>query len=54
VLRDLAEVLANNDIRVLAQIDITLDKIGAREGLSPAACTHLDELLRMTPVSLRS
>lgn len=54
VLRDLAEVLANHDIRVLSKIDVTLDKIGAREGLSPAACTHLDELLRMTPVSLRS
>jgi hypothetical protein len=54
VLRDLAELLANHDVQVLSRIDQTLDKIGAREGLSPAACTHLDELLRLTPVTLRS
>lgn len=54
VLRDLAEVLANHDVLVLRRIDQTLDAIGAREGLSPAACTHLDDLLRLTPVTLRS
>lgn len=54
VLRDLAELLANHDVQVLSRIDQTLDKIGAREGLSPAATTHLDELLRLTPVTLRS
>jgi hypothetical protein len=54
VLRDLAELLANHDVQVLSRIDQTLDKIGARDGLSPAARTHLDELLRLTPVKLRS
>jgi hypothetical protein len=54
VLRDLAELLANHDVQVLSRIDQALDKIGAREGLSPAACAHLDELLRLTPVTLRS
>ncbi len=52
-LRHLSEVLANNDTRVLEQIDVTLDRIGAREGLSPAARTHLDELMRLVPVTLR-
>jgi hypothetical protein len=53
VLRDLAEVLANHDTLILHQIDDTLDRIGAREGLSPAARTHLDELMRLVPVTRR-
>lgn len=53
VLRDLAEHLANHDTALLRQIDETLDRIGAREGLSAAARTHLDELMRLVPVTLR-
>lgn len=53
VLRDLAEVLANHDTLILTQIDETLDRIGARDGLSPAAQTHLDDLMRLVPVTLR-
>lgn len=52
-IRGLAEHLATHDLEALYQIDVTLDRIGAREGLAPAARTHLDELLRMTPVTLR-
>jgi hypothetical protein len=52
-LRELAEVLANHDTLVLMQMDETLDQIGVREGLSPAARTHLDELMRLVPVTLR-
>ena len=52
-IRSLAERLASHDLEALYQIDVTLDRIGAREGLSGAARTHLDELLRMTPVTLR-
>jgi hypothetical protein len=53
VLRDLAEHLANHDTMALTEIDETLDRIGARKGLSPAACTHLPELMRLVPVTLR-
>lgn len=53
VLRDLAEHLANHDTAVLSQIDDTLDRIGARKGLSPAARTHLPELMRLVPVTLK-
>ena len=51
VLRDLAESLANHDTLILTQIDDTLDRIGVREGLSPAARVHLDELMRLVPVT---
>lgn len=53
VLRDLAEHLANHDTAVLAKMDDTLDRIGARNGLSPAARTHLPDLMRLVPVTLR-
>ena len=52
-LRELAEMLAQHDTIVLSEIDATLDRIGAREGLSPAARTHLDDLMRLVPVTLR-
>jgi len=52
-LRELAELLANHDTLVLRRIDDTLDQIGVREGLSPAARTHLDDLMRLVPVTLR-
>lgn len=44
-IRGLAEHLARHDLVVLRDIDLTLDRIGAREGVSPAARTHIDELL---------
>jgi len=53
VLRDLAELLANHDTAVLTQMDSTLDRIGARKGLSPAAQTHLSDLMRLVPVTLK-
>lgn len=53
VLRDLAELLANHDTAVLTKMDDTLDRIGARKGLSSAAQTHLPELMRLVPVTLK-
>lgn len=53
-IRTLAEHLANHDLDVLYEIDLTLDRVGAREGVSQAAKAHLDELLRLVPVTLRS
>jgi hypothetical protein len=53
VLRDLAEYLANHDTAVLSRMDETLDRIGARQGVSPAARTHLNELMRLVPVTLK-
>jgi hypothetical protein len=52
-IRSLAEHLANHDLDVLYEIDITLDRIGAREGVSTAAKAHLDELLRLVPVTVK-
>jgi hypothetical protein len=53
VLRDLAEALATHDTAVLTRMDQTLDRIGARSDVSPAARAHLDELMRLVPVTLR-
>lgn len=50
-LRMLAEHLAGHDLEVLGQLDRTLDRVGAREGISQAARAHLDELLRLAPAS---
>jgi hypothetical protein len=52
-IRTLAEHLANNDILILSEMDRVLDSNGAREGVSPAARAHLDELLRLVPVARR-
>ncbi len=52
-IRTLAEHLANHDLDVLYAIDVTLDRIGAREHVSSAARAHLDELLRLIPVQVR-
>lgn len=52
--RSLAEHLANRDLDALHGIDLALDRTGAREGVNEAAKVHLDELLRLTPVSTRS
>jgi hypothetical protein len=52
-IRGLAEHLASHDLDVLYEIDLTLDRVGARDGVGSAARVHLDELLRLVPVSLR-
>ncbi|MFL5759059.1 MAG: DinB family protein [Thermomicrobiales bacterium] len=52
-IRSLAEHLAHHDLNVLYEIDVTLDRIGAREGVSQAAKAHLDELLRLVPVTVK-
>jgi hypothetical protein len=52
-LRSLAEHLTDNDLNVLYEIDVTLDRIGARDGVSAAAKAHLDELLRLVPVTVK-
>ncbi len=52
-IRGLAEHLAAHDLRVLREIDVTLDRVGARVGVSPAARVHLDELLRLVPATTR-
>lgn len=52
--RSLAEHLANHDLDALYGIDLALDRTGARDGVNEAAKVHLDELLRLTPVSTRS
>ncbi|MCC6792435.1 MAG: hypothetical protein IT336_12160 [Thermomicrobiales bacterium] len=51
--RSLAEHLASHDLDVLYEIDLTLDRVGARDGVSQASKAHLDELLRLVPVTLR-
>ncbi len=53
VQRDLAELLANHDTDVLTKMDDTLDRIGARKGISSAAQTHLPELMCLVPVTLK-
>ena len=52
-IRGLAEHLAAHDLDHLLQIDLALDRVGAREGLSPAARAHLGELLRLLPTTTR-
>jgi hypothetical protein len=52
-IRTLAEHLANHDLDVLYEIDLALDRSGAREGVNAAARVHLDELLQLVPISTR-
>lgn len=51
--RQLAEQLALSDYRLLRALDETLDKVGARDGLAEIQKTHLDELLKLSPISLK-
>lgn len=53
-IRSLAEFLANHDLDALYEMDLALDRNGAREGVSEAARAHLDELVRLAPVSRRA
>ncbi|MDQ3655997.1 MAG: hypothetical protein M3457_13085 [Chloroflexota bacterium] len=52
-IRELAEHLAQHDYRCLRALDETLDQVGAREGLAEIQKTHLDELLKLVPETLR-
>jgi hypothetical protein len=52
-IRTLAESLANSDLNLLYELDLALDRSGAREGINAASRVHLDELLRLVPVSRR-
>ena len=51
--RSLAEHLANADLDDLHQIDEALDRSGVRDGINTLARVHLDDLLRLVPVSLK-
>lgn len=52
-IRTLAERLAHSDLDLLYELDLALDRSGAREGITPASRVHLDELLRLVPVTKR-
>lgn len=52
-LRGLAEHLARHDLVVLREIDMTLDELGVRNHISPAARVHLDELLAIEKIAPR-
>lgn len=52
-IRELAERLALSDYRLLRALDQTLDQVGARDGLAEIQKTHLDELLKLVPDTLR-
>jgi hypothetical protein len=52
-IRQLAEYLALHDYRYLRALDETLDQVGAREGLAEIQKTHLDDLLKLVPATLR-
>jgi len=53
-IRSLAEHLASHDLDVLYEIDLSLDRTGARDDVSAASRAHLDELLRLVPVTVKS
>lgn len=49
-IRSLAEHLAHHDYDKLSQIDLALDRSGARDGINSVSKVHLDDLLRLVPV----
>jgi hypothetical protein len=51
-IRALAEHLAANDLRILAEIDETLERTGVRQGLAAAQRVRLPELLRLMPTEV--
>ena len=53
-LRALAELLVAHDREILGEIDRTLDAIGVRNDIAEASRVHLEDLLRITPVTLRT
>lgn len=48
-IRELAEGLAEHDLRYLRVMDEMLDRVGARDGLAPLQTVHLDDLLKLVP-----
>lgn len=52
-IRSLAERLAHHDLDCLYQIDLALDRSGARQSINAASGVHLDEILRLIPVHPR-
>ncbi len=52
-IRLLAEHLAAHDLDILATMDETLEKTGAREGLAAAQRVRLPELLKLMPAEVR-
>ena len=52
-IRSLAEHLANADLDDLQEMDEALDRSGVRQGINSLARVHLDDLLRLVPVSLK-
>lgn len=52
-IRGLAQHLARHDLESLAEMDLALDRVGAREGIASASRAHLDELLRLAPGGTR-
>ena len=53
-LRALAELLVAHDREVLGEIDRTLDAIGVRDDIAEVSRVHLEELLKITPVTLKA
>jgi hypothetical protein len=51
--RELAEHLAVHDYALLHALDQTLDQTGARDDLAAIQKTHLDELMKLVPTSVR-
>jgi len=52
-LRQLAEHLASHDLETLFEMDLALDRVGAREGIAAASRAHLSELLKLAPTDRR-
>ncbi len=52
-IRELAEELAEHDLRYLRVMDETLDRVGARDGLAPLQTVHLDDLLKLVPEQVK-
>jgi hypothetical protein len=48
-LRALAERLIDHDLETLYEMDLALDRAGAREGIAAVSRVHLPELLRLSP-----
>ncbi len=51
--RELAEHLVAHDYQYLRAMDASLDQVGAREGLAEIQKTHLEELLKLSPETLK-
>jgi hypothetical protein len=47
--RELAEHLANSDIKLLAELDLALERSGARHDIAEVSRARLPELLRLAP-----